>query len=89
MVQMNIPNMTTKQYDQAWEQMRATGHANPKGLIHHVGSLQGNTLMVVDVWESTDAFAKFGEILGPIMGKLGVPQVEPVITPVHFEYSGK
>ena len=88
MVQFNIPGMTSKQYDQAWEDLRAAGHANPKGLIHHVGAPQGNNMVVVDVWESAEAFSKFGETLIPILGKLGVAKVEPVITPVQYEYAG-
>ena len=88
MVQFNIPDMTAKQYDQAWEDLRAAGQAHPKGLIHHVGVQQGNNWVVVDVWESAEAFTKFGETLMPILNKLGVAQVPPVITPVHYELSG-
>ena len=80
--------MTSKQYDQAWEEVRKAGHSHPKGCISHVGGQQGNNLVVVDVWESVEAFNKYGETLMPILGKLGVTQVQPVITPVHYEYSG-
>lgn len=88
LVQFNFPGMTTKQYDQAWEEMRAAGKSNPKGLLHHVGGQQGNNLVVVDVWESAEAFTKFGETLMPILTKLNVANVQPVITPVHYEFSG-
>ncbi len=88
MVQFNIPGMTAKQYDQAWEELRKAGQSNPSGLIHHVGAQQGNNWVVVDVWESAEAFAKFGETLMPILGKIGVANVPPVITPVHYELSG-
>ena len=87
-VQFNIPGMTAKQYDQAWEDLRAAGQSNPKGLIHHVGAQQGNNWVVVDVWETAEAFSKFGETLMPILNKIGVAQVPPVITPVHYEYQG-
>ena|ERR1700752_2709818 len=87
MVQFNIPNMTTKVYDQVWENLLAAGHANPKGLIHHVGGPQGNNIVVVDVWESAEAFNKFGETLIPILTKAGVTKVEPVVTPVHNTFT--
>ena len=88
MVQFNIPGMTAKQYDQAWKDLRAAGYANPKGLVHHTGAQQGNNWVVVDVWESIEHFNKFGETLMPILKKIGVAQVPPVITPVHYELSG-
>ena len=82
--------MTAKQYDQAWEEVRKAGHSNPKGLLHHVGGPQGNNLVVVDVWESVEAFNKYGETLMPILGNLGVAvdQLKPLITSVHYEYEG-
>ena len=88
MVQFSIPGMTAKQYNQCWEEMRKTGYGNPAGLIHHVGAQQGNNMVVVDVWESEEAFKKFGEILMPIFVKIGVVPVQPVITPVLYEQSG-
>lgn len=88
MVQFNIPGMTVKQYNECWEEMRRTGHGNPKGLIHHVGAQQGNSMVAVDVWESEEAFKKFGETLMPIFVKVGVTPVPPVITPVVYEQSG-
>jgi hypothetical protein len=37
---------------------------------------------VVDVWESEDAFTKFGEVLGPTLQRLNL-QAEPKIYPLH------
>jgi hypothetical protein len=90
LVQFNIPGMTAKEYDQAWEELRKAGLSAPSGLHHHVGAQQGNNWVVVDVWESAEAFNKFGETLMPILVKLGiaVDQVKPVITSVHYEYEG-
>lgn len=89
MMHFNMPGVTTKQYDQVWADLRAAGHANPKGLIYHVGSFEGNNLMVIDIWESQEAFFKFSEILMPILKMNNFPEVQPVITPVHNEFSGK
>jgi hypothetical protein len=37
---------------------------------------------VIDVWESEEAFARFGETLGPIMQQLGL-DATPKVYPVH------
>lgn len=86
-IQFTFPGLPASKLDKAWEECRVKGYANPKGLLHHVGGVQGNNLIVVDVWESEDAFNKFGEILMPIMNKLGFPSNKPIITPVHYEYN--
>ena len=87
-VQFNIPGMTSKVYDQIWDELRKAGQSHPAGLHHHVGAQQGDSWLVVDVWESAEAFSKFGETLMPILKKAGVAEVPPVITPVYFELSG-
>jgi hypothetical protein len=35
------------------------------------------------VWESAEAFQRFGETLVPLLEKVAFPQVEPQIFPVH------
>ncbi|MDB5154059.1 MAG: hypothetical protein JWR54_2810 [Mucilaginibacter sp.] len=89
-VQFNIPGMTAQMYDQVWADLRNAGQSHPQGLHHHVGAQQGNNFLVVDVWESADAFNKFGETLMPILKKNGVAvdQAKPVITPLRYEYEG-
>src|SRR5687768_1508883 len=89
LVQFKFPGMPAKKYEQAWDEIRAAGKANIPGLIFHVGSAVGDDFVVVDVWESAEAFAKFGEILGPIMAKVGVPQVQPTITPVNYIHTNE
>ena len=88
LVQFTIPGMTTQQYEQCWEEMRNSGHANPTGLLHHVSAQQGNNMIAVDVWESEETFNNFSQVLMPIFVKAGVTPVQPVVTPVLFEYSG-
>jgi hypothetical protein len=89
-VQFNIPGMTAKQYDQAWEDLRAAGESHPIGLLQHVGGHQGSNWVVVEVWESAETFNKYSETLMPILRNLGIniSQGKPVITPVHYEYEG-
>jgi hypothetical protein len=89
-VQFNIPGMTAKMYDQVWAELQRAGQSNPMGLHHHVGAQQGNNWLVVDVWESAEAFNKFGETLMPILRNAGVAvdQSKPVITRLYYEYEG-
>ncbi len=87
-VQFDVPGMTSEQYDQIWEDLRAAGHANPNGLISHVGAATDRGWLVVDVWESADKFNEFGQTLMPILAKNGVQEVEPVVLPLHYMYSG-
>jgi hypothetical protein len=89
MVQFNIPGMTLKQVDQAWDALRASGYAHPKGLVHHTNAAHGNNILIVDVWESQQDWDNFGPVLGPILGKLGVADTQPLIVPVHSDYLGK
>jgi hypothetical protein len=89
LVQFNFPNMPASKYEQAWDTIRAKGFTTIPGLVFHVGVANGNDWHVTDVWESEAAFVKFGEVLGPLFQELGIPQVAPTITPVHYLYVGE
>jgi hypothetical protein len=78
LVNIDFPGMTSKKYDQVWKDLRKEGHANPKGLIHHVGVPTAKGWMVSDVWESADHFSEFGKALTPILAKNEVIPSEPV-----------
>jgi hypothetical protein len=87
-VQFNVPGVTSRIYDQIWDELRKAGHSHPEGLHYHVGAQQGDGWMVIDVWESREAFDRFSETLMPILQKVGVnmDSAKPVITPVYYEY---
>lgn len=89
LVQFNFTEMTQKQYDQIWQDLRVAGHAHPKGLLHHYGAPSGNGMVVTDVWESADRFKEFGKVLMPILEKHKIPKANPAILPLHFEYNAK
>ena len=81
------PDFTSKHFDQVWDGIRAAGHSHPKGLLSHVGFAHPDGgWMVVDVWESAEAFAEFGKILLPLVQKTGVNVPDPKIAPVHYFY---
>jgi hypothetical protein len=87
LIQFNFSGVTEKQYDQVWDELRRVGQSHPSGLIYHVASFQGSNCQVVDVWESLNAFEKFGKILTPIMRKIGIPETQPNVRTVYNEYS--
>lgn len=89
MVQFEFTQEATKeQYDKVWEDLKASGNGNPKGLIFHVGAIRpegGGS--VVDIWESQEAFDEFGKVLMPIIQKNNLsPIQQPSIYPVHNIY---
>jgi hypothetical protein len=44
--------------------------------------------MVVDVWESEEAFKNFSSTLMPIIARQDIPQVQPSISPAYNVYEG-
>ena len=53
-----------------------------EGLLAHVAGQGEQGFRVVDVWESEEAFGRFGEKLMPILQELGV-EGTPDIYPAH------
>lgn len=88
MVHFDMPGMTSAQYEKVWEDLRAAGHANPKGLLQHVGAATENGWMVIDIWESEDLFREFGQTLRPILASNGIATMEPKVLRIHHMYSG-
>jgi hypothetical protein len=50
------------------------------GILAHIAGQGADGFRVVDVWESEEAFQRFGEVIGPIMAELGV-DLQPDIYP--------
>lgn len=48
--------------------------------LHHVCYRTGDGFTVVDVWESEQAFAEFGQTIGPVMQRLGLDTPPKVFT---------
>ncbi len=53
-----------------------------EGLLAHIAGEGANGFRVVDVWESEDAFRRFGEKLMPVLQEIGVDG-QPEIYPAH------
>ena len=89
-VVFEAPGFTARHFDQVWEDLRAAGQAHPKGMVSHVGFQKPNgNWMVVDVWESAEAFQEFGKTLMPIIQKTGVQVPEPMVIPAHYVLIGQ
>jgi hypothetical protein len=53
-----------------------------QGLLAHIAGEGEKGFRVVDVWESEDAFRRFGETLMPIIQGMGI-EGEPEVYPAH------
>jgi hypothetical protein len=83
--------ITPDQYDALDAALDPKGDP-PDGLIAHSARFDGDTLKILDIWESPEAFGAFAESqLGPAIGEtLGddaPPPPEPKFTELHNAYS--
>jgi hypothetical protein len=90
---MDAPGATIEQYDRTNEILGINGDEDaPEGLIQHVAASDGSGILIVDVWESADAFARFMERVGPATEQSGLatPGGEPgAPMEVHNRVTGK
>ena len=75
--------MDETQYDECIRRLEAAGAGAPPGRLYHTCHGSGSQLRVFDVWESMEAFERFGSTLGPILQEIGVDPGAPEITPIH------
>ena len=79
------PDFTAQDYDKVWDDLRAAGQSKPKGLLSHAGFAKPEGgWMVIEIWESTDAFNEFGKTLMPIIQKIGKNVPPPQVTPAYY-----
>jgi hypothetical protein len=82
-IYINSPSMTAAQYDDIVGRLEAAGAGKPAGRLYHACFGSGDKLQVFDIWESQQAFDKFGETLMPIVQEVGLGSIQPMIEPVH------
>jgi hypothetical protein len=90
-MELEFDGFTTDQYDAVDQALDPKGNP-PDGLIAHSARMDGDTLRILDIWESPEAFGAFAESrLGPTLGEtLGddaPPPPEPRFTKLHNAYS--
>jgi hypothetical protein len=76
-------NMTLKQYYEVHRLLSESGNASPDTRIHHSCFGEDGDLMVFDIWESPEAFQAFGEVLMPVLSKVGIDVGEPTVMPIE------
>ena len=83
------PSLTQEQYEKSVSRltggksrMESPADWPVEGLLAHIAGEGENGFRVVDVWESEDAFRRFGEKLMPVLQEIGV-EGQPEIHPAH------
>jgi hypothetical protein len=76
-------SMTREQYDEVHHRLDAQGLGRPAGRLFHVCFGSGDRLQVLDLWESAEQFAAFGQALMPVLAQLGVDPGVPDVQPVN------
>jgi hypothetical protein len=82
-IYVNPASMTAAQYDEIIGRLDAAGAGKPAGRLYHACFGSGDKLQVFDIWESQQAFDKFGETLMPILQEMGLDPLQPMVEPVH------
>jgi hypothetical protein len=81
-------SMSAAQYDDIMKRLGAAGAGQPTGRLHHCCFGSGDSLQVFDVWESQEAFDRFGPTLMPILQQVGVDPGQPMIEAIHNVVEG-
>ena len=83
------PSLTQERYEESVRkltggkgQLDSPADWPVEGLLAHISGQGPSGFRVVDVWESEDAFRRFGETLMPVLREIGV-EGQPEIYPAH------
>jgi len=82
------PSLTQERYEKSVSgltgksRMESPADWPVEGLLAHVAGESENGFCVVDVWESEEAFNRFGEKLMPVLQSVGV-EGRPDVYPAH------
>lgn len=82
---LDLPGGTTELYESINDELGIhTADDLPEGCIAHAAATTEDGMVVIDVWESPEAFERFAEhSLGPVARRRGMPEPRPRIVPVH------
>jgi hypothetical protein len=72
-----------EKYDEVLKRLEDGGDWPPPGLIFHAAQGGSNVEEVFEVWESREAFERFGSTLMPLLDEVGINAGEPQIREVH------
>lgn len=82
------PGMTAAKYDEVVKRLEQAGAGSPAGRQYHVCFGDKDNLRVSDIWDSREAFDRFGQTLRPIMQELGIEAGEPEVLEVYNTIEG-
>jgi hypothetical protein len=86
-VYLQPPRLTLEQFRQVdskvGQYLQENNLENPVGALHLSVFGDDGQLAVFNIWESEEAFRKFGEILMPLLAEAGIHDAEPQIVPIH------
>lgn len=71
---------TLAQYDRAFDLAPELAHQSARPI--HLCASSGDGFLIVDVWESAEAFATFGAVLGPVLDQVDL-HPSPDVRTVH------
>jgi hypothetical protein len=75
--------MTAAQYHEAVAALKKAGAQHPPGRHYHCCFGTSDKVQIFDVWDSKESFDKFGEVLLPILQKLGVDSGAPMVSEIQ------
>ena len=82
------PSLTKQSYEESIRRLMDKDKAESpsdwpvEGLVAHIAGDPGTGFRVVDVWESEEAFRRFGEALAPVLEAIGI-DAQPQVYPAH------
>lgn len=79
---VHLKGATTEQYDNLVTDLTDAGQLKLKARPHHFASIKEGEILVVDIWESAEAFGEFGKIMLPLAKKNGI-DAEAELFPLH------
>jgi hypothetical protein len=84
--------VTPDQYDAVDAALDPAGNP-PDGMIAHSARFDGDTLKILDIWESEQAFENFvesrlGPTIGQTLGDEAPPAPQPRYTQLHNAHTG-
>jgi len=84
-----LDDFDTDTYDQMASGMEGHGSAEHPAVYHAAAVTDGGGMVIVDIWESPDAFGKFAqEQIAPAGEEAGMAPLEPRFVPVHRRIKG-
>ena len=84
-----LPGMSQAAYEQTCEMLnpgrgvlKSRSDWPVPGLLTHTAAPSSDGWFVADVWESEEAFQRFGDVITPILKEVGAPAIQPKVYPV-------